>query len=107
MGLAVWGVSKLFPAIRFEDPGSAFIFVVILAILNVVLKPLLIILTIPITILTLGIFLLFINAIIILVADSLMGGFEVDGFFWAFVFSLILSIINSLIESLLTERELR
>jgi putative membrane protein len=94
MGLSVWGISKLLPAIRFEDPTSAFIFVIVFAILNAVVKPILIVLTIPITILTLGLFLIFINAIIILIADYLMDSFTVDGFLWAFIFSLILSVVK-------------
>ena len=102
MGLAVWGISRVLPAIHFQDPSSAFIFVFVLTLLNIVLKPILIVLTIPITILTLGIFLIFINAIIILIADHLMSTFHVDGFLWAFIFSLIISIINSLIESLIS-----
>jgi len=105
MGLIVWGVSKFLTAIRFEDAAAAFIFVIVLALLNAIVKPILIILTIPITILTLGIFLIFINAIIILLADYLMEGFTVDGFIWAFIFSLILSVANSLVEALLTEKD--
>lgn len=71
----------------------------ILAVLNAVVRPLLIILTIPITVFTLGIFLLVINAVIILMADYIMPGFEVDGFWWALLFSIILAIINSIFES--------
>ena len=48
-------------------------------------------LTIPITILTLGLFLLVINALIILIASSVISGFYVDGFWWARLFSIILS----------------
>jgi putative membrane protein len=102
MGISVWGISRLLPSIHFQEPSSAFIFVIVLALLNVFVKPILIIFTIPITILTLGIFLIFINAIIILFADYLMRGFDVDGFLWAFIFSLIISIVNSLIESIIS-----
>jgi putative membrane protein len=60
-------------------------------------KPLLILLTLPITILTLGLFLFVINAIIILIASSLVNGFRVDGFGWALLFSLLLSLVTSLL----------
>jgi putative membrane protein len=41
-----------------------------------------------------------INAIIIVVADALLDGFNVNGFGWALLFSLILSVINALLQSM-------
>jgi putative membrane protein len=46
---------------------------------------------------SLGLFLLVINAIIILLADKLLDGFSVDGFWNALLFSLLLSILSSLL----------
>jgi putative membrane protein len=80
---------------------DALIVVIILALLNVTIKPLLIILTIPVTILTLGLFLLVINALMILLVDYFLSGFNVDGFWWALAFSLILSLLTSLFEGLI------
>jgi putative membrane protein len=40
-------------------------------------------------------FLLVINTILILLVDWLVPGFEVDGFWWALVFSILLSLINT------------
>ena len=88
--------------IHVEDPWRAFLVALLLAIFNVTLKPLLIILTIPITIFTLGLFLLAINAIIILIVGNLIPGFDVDGFWWALLFSILVSIINSVLEYFLT-----
>lgn len=85
----------LLPGVEVSGFGAAIIVAVVLGLLNALLKPLLIILTIPITILTLGLFLLVINAIIILITDSLIGGFWVSNFWWALLFSLLLSILNS------------
>jgi putative membrane protein len=72
----------------------------VLSFLNTFLKPVLLILTIPVTLLTFGLFLLVINAIIIVVADALLDGFNVNGFGWALLFSLILSVINALLQSM-------
>ena len=100
-GLAVVLAAYLLPGVSVEDYGTALIVALILAIVNVLVKPILVILTIPITILTLGLFLLVINASLILFVDHLIGsGFEVDGFWWALLFSLILSIFNSLFSDL-------
>ena len=94
--VAIMLTSYLLPGVCIDNFGYAFIFAALLALLNITLKPLLIILTIPFTIFTLGLFLLVINAVIILFADSLIPGTEIDGFWWALLFSLIVSILNGL-----------
>lgn len=65
-----------------------------LALVNVTLKPILVILTLPINILTLGLFTLVINAVIILLAESVIKGFAVTNFGWAILFSIVLAIMN-------------
>ncbi len=87
----------LLPGVHIKDFLTAIILALILSILNGFLKPLLVLLTIPFTIFTFGLFLLVINAFIILIADSLVSGFYVEGFWWAFLFSLILALISSLL----------
>jgi putative membrane protein len=69
----------------------------VLAILNAIVKPILIFITLPITVVTLGLFLFVINALIILLADKLLKGFQVNGFWWALLFSLLLSIVTSVL----------
>lgn len=98
--VAVIIVSYLLPGVYIDDFFTAVILALVLAILNALVKPILIIFTIPLTVFTLGLFLLVINAIIILFADSLVSGFYVDGFWWALIFSILLSITNSLLTDL-------
>jgi putative membrane protein len=99
-GLAIVLTAYLLPNVEVNDYGTALIVALVLSVANVIVKPVLIVLTIPITILTLGLFLLVINAIIILLADYLVSGFYVGGFWWALLFSLILSVFNSLFDDL-------
>lgn len=73
---------------------------IILGILNTLLRPILVILTIPITIMTLGFFILVINAGMVLLADKLIDGFSVNGFWWALGFSIIVWLINSILGGL-------
>ena len=87
----------LLPGVHIKDFLTAIIVASILALLNGFLKPILVFLTIPFTILSLGLFLLVINAIIILIASSLVSGFYVDGFWWALLFSLVMSLLSSLL----------
>ncbi len=86
----------ILPGILIDSFAAALLVAFILALLNGILKPLLVILTIPVTIVTLGLFLLVIDAVIILIASSLVSGFYVDGFWWALLFSLIMSFFSSL-----------
>jgi putative membrane protein len=93
--------SYLLSGVHVQDPIYAVIVAAVLSILNVSVKPLLLLFTLPFTIFTLGLFVLVINASIIMIADWLIpAGFEVDGFWWALLFSLLLSLLNSILESL-------
>jgi putative membrane protein len=99
--LAVVILAKILPGVNVEGYVTAIIVALVLALLNLLVKPVLVLLTLPVTILTLGLFLLVINAIIILLADAFVGGFGVSGFLMAIVFSLLLSLFQSLLFSLL------
>jgi putative membrane protein len=104
-GLAVLLTAYLLPGVDVTHYGYALLVAGVLALANLVVKPILVILTIPITILTLGLFLLVINALVILLVDYLVPGFHVDGFWWALAFSLILSIFNSVFDDFSKEKD--
>jgi putative membrane protein len=94
--LAVFICATVLPGAHVDGFLIAIVVAGVLAILNVLVKPILVILTIPITFLTLGLFLLVINTILILVVDWLVPGFTVDGFWWALLFSILLSLVNAI-----------
>ena len=93
--LAVIICATVLPGADVDGFLIALVVAAVLAILNVLVKPILVILTIPITIVTFGLFLLVINTINVLIVDWLVPGFTVDSFWWALVFSVLLSLINS------------
>ncbi len=99
--LAVVILAKLLPGVSVDSYWTAIIVAIVLAILNLIVKPILVLFTLPVTILTLGLFLLVINAIIIFIADGFVSGFDVDGWLIAIIFSLLLSIIQSILFSVL------
>ena len=103
--LAVVLLAKLLGGVQVDSYVTAIIVAVVLSLLNFIVKPILVILTLPVTILTLGLFLLVINAIIILLADQLVGGFSVDNIWWALLFSLLLSFLQSIFFSVLKDPE--
>lgn len=104
-GVAVMLTAYLLPGVDVQDYWAALLVAVLISLSNVIVKPIFILLTIPITILTLGLFLLVINAVIILMVDYFVDGFNVDGFWWALAFSLILSVFNSLFGDLTKEKK--
>ena len=76
---------------------TALLVAVVLGLLNIFIKPIFVLLTLPFTIFTLGLFLLVINAIIILLCTNIVGGFSVDTFWTALLFSVVLSLSQSIL----------
>ena len=91
-------LAEFLPGSHIEGFTDAILLVIVLAILNAVLKPILKLLGLPITVLTLGLFLLVINAAIVMIADALLSGFAVDGFLSALLFSVVLSVVTSVVD---------
>jgi len=87
----------LMDSIHFEHPWVAIITAIVLALLNAFLKPLLILLTIPATVFTLGLFLLVMSAAILMIADQLVDGFFIEGFWSAVLLAIFISMVNGLL----------
>jgi len=103
--IVAFGLSYLLEGIKFDSFWTAIILAIVLAVLNAIVKPLLILFTLPITLFTFGLFLFVINALIILLAEKLVNGFHVDGFWWALLFSLLLSLLTSILYKERKEKE--
>lgn len=101
--IAVVILAKILPGVGVDSYTTAIIVAIVLSLLNFIVKPILVILTLPVTILTLGLFLLIVNAIIILLADYFIDGFQVNNIWWALLFSLLLSFLQSIFYSFLND----
>jgi len=97
--LAVVITAYLLPkeAIFVQSFFVALVVAVVLGFFNSIIRPILVILTLPIQILTLGLFTLVINAGLVMLTSSLVGGFYVKSFWWALLFSLVLSLVGAVI----------
>jgi len=95
--VSIFVVSYILAGIQVDSFLTALVVAVVLAVLNVTLKPLLILLTIPLTILTFGLFLLVVNVLVLYAADALIDGFHIAGFWWALLFSLLVSLLNGIL----------
>lgn len=103
--LALTLVSQLFDAFYLEGVGTALLASAILSILNFIVKPILVVLTLPITIVSLGLFLFVINAITLMITQSLIGNsFVIDGFGVAIIAAIVLALINLILNRLIKDR---
>jgi len=101
MAVSILLASYFLPGINVDGLWTALVLAVILGLINITLKPILLVVTLPINVLTLGLFTLVINALMVLLATTIVKGFVVDGFFAAMIFSLLLSLINYVLGRLL------
>ncbi len=101
MTVSILIAAYVIPGVWVSGFFSALWVALFLAFVNVIIRPILIVITLPINIVTLGLFTFVINAILILLASSVIKGFQVRGFWVAMLFSIVLSIVNYLLGHLL------
>jgi len=94
LSLAIMFVGWVIPGITISSFLTALIASIVVALVNLFIKPILVFLTLPINILTLGIFILVINALLFMFVGYLVPGVEIDGFWSAFLGALLLSILS-------------
>jgi putative membrane protein len=97
-------VAGYFESFYIEGIGAAIIASIILAVLNVLVKPLLILFTLPVTVLSLGLFLFIINAITLWMTQSIMGdSFVIESFGMAVLAAIVISLLNLMIQKVIIE----
>lgn len=102
--IALLVVSFLVPGFHVEGFKAALIAAVVIGLINATLGLLLKLITLPLTLLTLGVFWWVANALMLLVASSLLSpSFRVDGFLWAFLGAIVLSLVNMILRKLTEE----
>jgi len=96
--VAVWAVAHIVPGVSVSGPMAALIAALAIGFVNATIGLLLKILTFPLTLVTFGLFWLVINALMLELAAALVPGFQVRGFFAAFVGSIVLSLVNMVLK---------
>ena len=95
VGGAVWVAAALVPGVQVrEDVSSYALVALLLAVLNVLVKPVLKVLAFPLLLLTLGLFLVVINAAVLGLTAALTDRLSVDGPGPAVVAALIISAVT-------------
>lgn len=98
--VATWAITP----IQADTTLTLLLVALVLALLNVVLKPILVLFTLPFVIFTFGLGILLINAVLLYLAGQLVPGFSVPGFWDALLGALIISLINMGVNLILSPR---
>lgn len=96
-------VAHIIPGFVVEGIGTALIAALVIGLINATIGLFLKIITIPLSILTFGIFLLVINALMLMLASSIAPGFQVTGFWTAFLAAVVLAIVSMIFRHLLND----
>ncbi|EQB9219652.1 phage holin family protein [Listeria monocytogenes] len=95
-------LSGFFTSFHVDGFTTALLASFILAILNMLIRPILLLLTLPINIFTLGLFTFVVNAIMLELTTFFIGdSFQIDGFGTALILAAIMAFANMIINSVL------
>jgi putative membrane protein len=77
----------------------------ILAVINVFIKPVVVILSLPAILFTLGLFMVVVNGLMVLLASKLYGPLHVTNFWAAILAGMVIGLVNYLVTAILEERK--
>jgi putative membrane protein len=103
--LGLWiAASLLSNSISYNSEAGVIVVAgLLLAIINIVLRPVLVILSLPAIVLTLGLFMIIINGLTVFIVSHLYAPLEVTNF-WAAVFAgMVIGLVNYLVSTILKE----
>ncbi len=99
--IAVWIVAQVVPGVHVSGARSALIAALVIGFINATIGLVLKVITFPLTLVTLGLFWFVINALMLELASALLApGFQVRGFFAAFVGAIVLSLVNLVLKGI-------
>ena len=92
--LGLWLADHLIDGMEIRGASTFVVAGILLGAVNALVRPILLILTFPFTIVTLGFFVLVVNAAMLGLVASLLGGFYLAGFWPAFFGALVVSFTS-------------
>jgi len=102
-GTAVLLTAEIIPGIEVESPSAGIAAVILLALLNALVRPVLYLLSLPFIVVTLGLFMVVINALLLLLVSSLVEGFVVQGFWPAVWGAVLISVVSTVLNLFISE----
>lgn len=99
---ALWVASELFDEMTYGDSFWVLLLAaLVFTIVNWIVKPIVAILSIPLIILTLGVAYFFVNVLMLLLTDWVVGDFEAGGFWTVVGATIIVWLVNLVIGAFL------
>ena len=103
-GVAVLLASAIIPGIEVESVSAGLAAVIVLAMLNALVRPILYLFSLPFTVLTLGVFMVVINALLLLLVAFLVKGFVVTGFWSSIGGAILISLVSGILNLWVSEQ---
>lgn len=104
--LGLWiAAGFLSGSISYDSVSAIIIAGLLLAVLNIIIKPILIIFTLPAIMLTLGLFMIVINGLMVWLASALYSSLHITSF-WAAIFAgIVIGLVNYLVTAILEDNK--
>jgi putative membrane protein len=102
--MAAFVAAQYLPGFEIDDIQTLFIVIILVALINAIMSPLITWLTFPFTILTISLILFAMNICVIKLADGFIDGFTVNGWMPAILFSLVITLVSIGTDKLLLRR---
>jgi len=103
--IALMALPYLMHSVTVTNVGTALIAALVLGLVNTLIRPVLVVLTLPVTFLSLGLFILVINALLFWGVAQLVDGFQVAGFWSAFLAAILYSVISWALSTILLRKD--
>ncbi|MCZ6780140.1 MAG: phage holin family protein [Nitrospirae bacterium] len=103
-GVAVLLASAIIPGIEVESASAGLAAVIVLAMLNALVRPILYLFSLPFIVLTLGVFMVVINALLLLLVAFLVKGFVVTGFWSSVGGAILISLVSGILNLWVSEQ---
>ncbi len=94
LALAVMLTAWIIPGIVVTNFQTAMIAALVIALVNVFIRPAILLLLLPINILTLGLSVLVINALLLMFVAHIVSGVSINNFWSAFFGAIVLSLLT-------------
>ncbi len=102
-GVAVLAAAEIVPGIKIDGVPAGAATVIILALLNAIVRPVLYLFSFPMIMFSLGLFMVIINALLLQFTSWLVTGFTVDGFWPSVWAALLISVVSTVLTLLISE----
>ncbi len=103
MAVGIMLVAWLVPGISITGFWAALVVVLVMALVNALIKPIVTFIALPLNILTLGLFSIVVNALLFMLVAKFSPGFEIANFWSALIGAIVASIFVPLSLKLLGE----